>query len=397
MFGKILGSLMLAACCGFAAIAVNAAPVRIVKQVRENPTLRFDGVAGDPVLSEAMESILRACGWFDLTKNNDAVYQLKGMRSGSGVTLSLSIGGAETGRWTIGGGNPRTVAKRAVDAVIEKSFKELKVNGFCNSRIAFCAETSRGVRNIFACDIDGNDIRQITNFRSMCVEPCWFPDGRSIGYSKYNRSGMDVLQTTLAPVRTRRLTGFRGINAGAAISPDGRNLAVILSIDHKVDLYVMPLPNGKLRRLTNSISVEASPCWSPDGREIAFVSDESGQPRIYVVSANGGARRRLPSIGIDAVTPDWSQDGGIVYATRVDGAYTVAVYNMATGENKRVVEEGGAWESPAWAADGRQVVCKRTGAAKSALYVIDTWTGRTRLLVATPHNLSMPVWSPCFR
>ena len=35
------------------------------------------------------------------------------------------------------------------------------------------------------------------------------------------------------------------------------------------------------------------------------------------------------------------------------------------------------------------------GSGKSALYLVDTWTGKTRLLVATPYNLSMPVWSPC--
>ena len=57
----------------------------------------------------------------------------------------------------------------------------------------------------------------------------------------------------------------------------------------------------------------------------------------------------------------------------------------------------GTWESPAWAADNRHVVCKRSDGAKSALYVVDTWTGRARLLLSTPYNLSMPVWSPCAR
>ena len=155
----------------------------------------------------------------------------------------------------------------------------------------------------------------------------------------------------------------------------------------------MPVGGRGLRRLTNGISVEASPCWSPDGSEIAFVSDETGSPRIHIVSADGRNRRVLRAIGADAVTPDWSGDGKIVYATRMNSGYTIAVYDLKTGENKRITEEPGVWESPAWAADNRQVVCKRSDGRRSALYVIDSWTGKTRLLVSTPYNLSMPAWS----
>ena len=107
--------------------------------------------------------------------------------------------------------------------------------------------------------------------------------------------------------------------------------------------------------------------------------------------------RDRPTVGSDAVTPDWSSDGKIVYATRVNGSYTLAVYDLNSGKNERITEMPGTWESPAWAADNRQVVCKRSDGAKSALYVVDTWTGRTRLLLSTPYNLSMPVWSPCQR
>ena len=127
------------------------------------------------------------------------------------------------------------------------------------------------------------------------------------------------------------------------------------------------------------------------------MSDETGAPRIFIASLDGSGRKRLPTIGSDAVTPDWSSDGKIVYATRVNGSYTLAVYDLKSGKNERITEMPGTWESPAWAADNRHVVCKRSDGAKSALYVVDTWTGRARLLLSTPYNLSMPVWSPCAR
>ena len=383
---------ILAAGAPFSA-AVAAEPIVVTKSVRDNPTLRFTGIPGEEALSRELASFLTACGWFDITKDAHANLTLSGRVENGTLILSMEDGGAPTGSWRLRrDADSRALAKNAVDAIIEQTFKELKVRGFCSTRIAFCAETRRGVRNIYACDIDGANTEQITNFNTLCAEPCWFPDGKSIGYSRYKRSGIDVVQTQLHPKRSRVLTNFDGINTGAAISPDGRSLAVILSPDHMVDLYVIPI-GGKPRRLTRSRSVEASPCWSPDGREIAYVSDETGRPRVYIIAADGSNRRRIPSVGVEAVTPDWSTDGKIVYATRVGGQYTLAVFDTRTGKNERVTTAPGSWESPAWAADNRQVVCKRTDGAKSTLCVVDTWTGRTRLLTATPYNLSMPVWS----
>jgi len=393
---KIL-RLAAAALLAFTPVVLPAAPAEpivVTKGIRTNPTLFFSGVPGDEELTRQMRSFLGACGWFDLVNDPKAEYVLAGRREPGRVVMAMSMGGAPAGSWALPSSNPpRRAAQQMTDAIIQQTFKELKVKGFCSTKIAFCAETAKGVKNIYTCDIDGGNIEQITNFTALCVEPCWFPDGRSIGYSKYNRTGIDVLETRLSPKESRVLAAFRGINTGAAISPDGRNLAVILSPDHKVDLYIMPVGGRGLRRLTNGISVEASPCWSPDGSEIAFVSDETGSPRIHIVSADGRNRRVLRAIGADAVTPDWSGDGKIVYATRMNSGYTIAVYDLKTGENKRITEEPGVWESPAWAADNRQVVCKRSDGRRSALYVIDSWTGKTRLLVSTPYNLSMPAWS----
>lgn len=380
---------------GAAVFAASPEPIVITKNVRTNPELYFAGIPGDPEFSKEMTTFLGVCGWFDLSRNPKAEYILTGTLSGNRAIFTLTTGGAPAGSWSVTlSGSRRRLAQQTVDAIIQKNFKELKVKGFCSTKIAFCAQTASGVKNIYTCDIDGGDIQQITNYNALCVEPCWFPDGNSIGYSKYNRAGMDVIQTMLNPKRSRVLTSFRGINSGAAISPDGRNLAVILSPDHKVDLYVMPAGRGGVRRrLTSGISVEASPCWSPDGREIAFVSDETGVPKINIISIDGRNRRVLKALGSDAVTPDWSSDNKIVYATRIQGVYTIAVYDLKTGENTRITDEPGVWESPAWAADNRQVVCKRSDGRRSALYVIDSWTGRVRLLVSTPYNLSMPVWS----
>ena len=394
---KRLALALLLTVTALSVFAAPAARIKIVKRARENPTISFAASGVDPALAREVGNFLSVCGWFDPVRDKGE-YTLALRGEGGGIVAELRVGGAPVGAWRFSqAGTSRDMAKLIVDTLIEKSFRELKVRGFCRSRIAFCAETAPGVRNIYLCDIDGGNVRQLTNYRSLCVEPCWNPNGRSVFYSKYGRAGMDVLETTVGDrVMTRVISGFRGINAGAAVSPDGKKMAVILSPDHLVDLYVLDIGSRRLvSRLTKGLPVEASPCWSPDGRRIAYVSDQSGSPRIWVVNTNGGGRTRLPTVGADAVTPDWSGDDRIVFASRVGGNYTLGVYDFRTGKSTRVTNEPGSWESPAWAADNRQVVCKRTYRGKSGLFVVDTFTGRARELLITSYPLSMPAWSPC--
>ncbi|MGE4563933.1 MAG: hypothetical protein AB7F32_03605 [Victivallaceae bacterium] len=387
-FAAIVLAFSFALATSFSASAADK--LVITGKVRDNPTISFAGIAGNASLSQSVEGFLKACGWFEVVKS-DGQYELSGTVNGSSAAIRLSMGGVPMTSWNFTVGNPRESAKDIVDAILDKLFK---VKNICKTRIAFCADTAPGMKNIFICDIDGNDVKQVTNYQSLCVEPSWFPDGNSIGYTKYGKALTEVVETRLAPtVQSRRLSSLPGLNAGVSISPDGRQMALILSPDHQVDLYVQNVGSTNPRRLTRGKAVEASPCWSPDSRKICFVSDESGRPRLYSINSDGSGRALLPSVGSESVTPDWSDDNQIVYATKVGGAYTVAVLDLKTSENIRATNVPGTWESPAWGPDNRQVVCKRSDGPRSSLFVIDTWTGKVRQLLATRNNLSMPSWS----
>ena len=404
----MLKPIVFAVCCAAALLFPAASSARVI-EIRKgaglNPSIAFPGVPGDAELGRELNRFLSVCGWFDpASGNRQPDYTILAEKEPAAVKIYLIRGGKErVAGWRFPtSGGARETAKSVVDTVIEFVFKQLKVRGFCHSRIAFSAETAPGVRNIFLCDIDGGNVEQLTAYRTLCVEPCWTPSGKSICFSKYGRTGIDVVETTVGkPRRSRILSSFRGINTGAAVSPDGENLAVILSPDHQVDLYVLGLRRRFQRRLTRGIAVEASPCWSPDGRRIAFVSDRSGSPRIYIANADGSGATLMPKVdqGVDAVTPAWSGDDKIAYATRIRGSseYVLAVHNLKTGENRVVTKGGGSWESPEWAADNRQVVCKRTVKGRHSLWIVDTLNGRERELLHTGSRLFDPAWSPCVR
>ena len=57
---------------------------------RANPTIRFQGINGDPALNTQIDSDLRHCGWFDVRKggNETTDYVLSGSDNGNTLTLS---------------------------------------------------------------------------------------------------------------------------------------------------------------------------------------------------------------------------------------------------------------------------------------------------------------------
>lgn len=370
------------------------AQVRVAKSARDkNPRVRFLGVAGNATLNQAVTNDLRNCGWFEMTTEAAADYQIKGTATGGALRLDLLTGAgvplhavqaaaAKDLPWT---------SHRAVDSLLQYLFK---IKGICSSRIAFSAETARGVKEIFVVDYDGRNARAVTRNGHLSVESNWAPGGRRLAYTRYSRSTTDIIEYDLGSAQSRRLVAFPGLNAGAAISPSSSYLALILSKDRKVDLYLKSVNSASMQRLTNDDAADASPCWSPSGDRICFVSGTTGSPRLFVIPARGGAKVRLTTLGTEAVSPAWSSENIITYAAKMGPNYAIAICDLTNKEPARVVTQtAGDWESPSWAPDNRHVVCSRTAAGHSVLMILDTWTGKTRNLFNVRYNLTMPDWS----
>lgn len=377
----------------FGTFLTCSAQVKVVKTAGDkNPTLAFKGVAGNQEFSSLVIKDLKRCGWFDVVSGPTADYVVSGTGNGSAVQINVTGNSSFTFNVPIPLRELRKASAKAVDAMLRKLFG---VSGICSSKIAFCAEVKRGIKEIYVCDYDGGNPTRITKNMNLSVEPDWAPDDNSLIYTMYSKGYTDIVQYDLLSNRCRRVAQFPGLNAGGTISPNGKYLALILSKDGRIDLYVKLLAGKAMRRLTKGDAVEASPCWSPNGGRLCFVSDYSGgRPTLFTIGANGGAMKKLPTLGGEAVSPDWSCGNEIVYAAKMGRNYAVAVLDLnGKKEAKVVVNAAGDWECPSWAPDGRHVVCSRTQSGKSDLYIIDTWLGKTTLLLSGKYNFSMPSWS----
>ena len=250
-----------------------------------------------------------------------------------------------------------------------------------------------GAKELYLADSGAQDVRQLTQDKSIVLKPRWSPDNRFISYTSFLKRYPDVYTIELATGARKRVAAYPGVNSGGAISPDGRSMALVLSLGGNPDLYVKDLASERLTRLTNTPrATEGSPCWSPDGARLAYVSDASGSPQIYLLSRSGGAPERLTSRGSQNVSPDWGANGLIAYQTLSGGKFQIAVMDPAAKQERILTPFDAAYEDPSWAPDGRHLVAARSVNYSSAVYLLDSM-GDKPVALTTSGDWYAPAWS----
>ena len=366
-----------------------------------NPTLVFTSELSGQALSEKILSDLKNCGWFNVLESGNAAYQVLAQGNFGDFTVTVS-NNAGTPLHTFRVTDSRDVdaaAHTAVDTVLNKIFG---IPGICRSKIVFSATADTRSSEIFMCDFDGSNIKQITKNNTLSVEPVWAPDGNSIIYSYHGAGFTDLVQYSLETALSRRLTRYEDISSDGALSPDGSTLAFIHARNNQIDLYTRPTEGGLLKQHTKTKSAEASPRWSSDGTKLAFVSEaQSGQAGLFVIDPFAGSEA-VEISGLDGserVMPSWSADNKLAYCAKVNGHYELRVAKLSADGTSGVMEAIGVagrntfiGEDPSWAPDNRHVTLAMENGA--AIYVIDTWLGAKRRLVSGKGTVGQSNWSP---
>lgn len=366
-----------------------------------NPKLCYKNIEGSTKeVNTKVFNTLWACGWFDLVSGTEnAEYIIDGKMEKGNILLSVKNGGqAEICKVSTRGTSPNAIYA-AIDLILHQLFN---VKGICQSRIAFSAETGRGKREIYMCDIDGSNIRKVTSNGSLNIEVSWHPSGKALLFNQYLTASAPLVEYDMVRNRSRILSGMRGLNSGK-ISHNGKKIALIVTIGNQVDLFVRDYEGGNIIRLTNDRANEASPCWSPDDTKLCFVSDKTGRPKLYIISATGGKAERLKGTsGSECVAPAWNKNNLLAYTAKL-GSYVLKVMDLSPivpmketiESNKQYIAENLSLqgESPSWAPDNRHIVLSANG----KIIVADTRTGKSRILVQGKSSCTGAAWSPLLR
>lgn len=252
--------------------------------------------------------------------------------------------------------------------------------GIASARVVFISAHT-GHKEVYLMDIDGANVRQLTNDSTISLGPSFSYDGRRIVYTSYKNRYPDVWLIDLIESTKKPIATFPGLNANPSFAPDGERIALTLSKDGNAEIYTLLTDGTSPTRLTRTRGTEASPIWSPDGNRIAYVSDDRGSAQIYTMTPMGAERRRIRTNTLYATDPDWSSDGEqIAYTIRVAGQFQIATTHLSSGK-QQILTSGGSHESPSWCPNSRHLLFSKDG----QIFLFDS---RTQKAVHIDNNLS---------
>lgn len=163
--------------------------------------------------------------------------------------------------------------------------------------------TKGGSPDLYVADIDGSNLRQITNTKEDDESsPCW--------------------------------------------SPDGQKICFVSRYGGRAALYTIPAGGGERHRLNIVGALNATePDWSPDGRTIVFTS-QMGSFNICTVPASGGDATILT----EGEDPAWAANSRtVVFTRRAGGRRVLSLLDAPTKRVKDLQQISGSCSQPAWA------------------------------------------------
>jgi len=275
----------------------------------------------------------------------------------------------------------------------EISYKLTGKWGVFNSKIAFVS-TINGKKEIFACDFDGENIKQITYHKSISLSPSWAYDNKWLAYVSYAKGKPDIFIKNLREQRGS-IVNFKGMNISPNWMPGQHKLAAALSFSGDQEIYLLTIKGEIIKRITRSWGIDVSPEFSPDGKQIVFVSKRSGTPQIYRQDLETGSVQRLTFKGNNNTSPAWSPDGkNIAYVGIEDNRIDIFILNIDSGMPVQLTMDAGDNEDPSWSPDGSMLTFTSTReGGVSRTFVMNASGTDQRRLIKLKGKQTQPAWS----
>lgn len=240
------------------------------------------------------------------------------------------------------------------------------------------------VSEVWVCDSDGANAKQITKDNSYCLSPYFLPNSAEQFFYVSEKNGQSkIYRASLSNPKGELMVDLRGNQALPSLSKKGTQMAFITDVAGRPDLFIQNFDEkgkmlGKARQLFSAPrATQATPTFSPDGKQIAFVSDKDGPPRIYVLNVvdSRNTQRQQPKLitkrNRENTSPAWSPDGTkLAYSAKVDGVRQIWIYDFLTDEETPLTTDPQNKENPSWAPDSFHLVYNTEGNDICELYLI---------------------------
>ncbi len=189
---------------------------------------------------------------------------------------------------------------------------------------------SGGITDLYVLDVDGRNLRRLTNDPFGDLQPQWSPDGQTVAFAT-DRSGADTTRLRFSrwsiatvDVTTGTVTvlpGQRGLNTNPQWSPDGKSLAYVSDRSGTANVFLWDADQRDHFRLTNVVGAisaitEYSPSisWARGADRLAFTYFENGDYTIWQVNNPRSLKRSPYRDTVVTVTAQSALDSSVVLA-----------------------------------------------------------------------------------
>lgn len=291
-----------------------------------------------------------------------------------------------------------------------------------------------GNREIYIMTPDGNNVRQLTDFRRLRPEdyahttppnqpmwssdhrllerhvasdsyPAWAPDGRKVAFvSSDGASPPDIVvySINVRTHRTRMLMRTSGDVGRLSWSRDGKFILFDQVNPTGRGCYILDVTRQR-RKAIGPLHCQ-DPALSPDGRKLVFLTPSAERwLQVCTMDADGSNVKLLTNINNHVGPPAWSPDGRYIayevgswgFTGNKYGEYNEGLWVMdSNGSHARQLTQ--ITGAPSWSPDGKRLTFSeiRVWPAETDIYVINAdGTNLAKLPLGKRQGL-LPVWSP---
>jgi TolB protein len=172
------------------------------------------------------------------------------------------------------------------------------------TRLAFTSNR-HGNSEIYVVNIDGTNLRRLTNHPAIDSTPTWSPTGTQIAFTSERSGTPSIYAVGVDGLGLRRISSDYSDRATWSPAPFNE-IAYSARTGPGYDIKVLNIASGETRQITFGEGSNESPAWAPNGRHLAFTSTRSGRTQVFTVDRDGRNVRQITRVG-NNFFPHWSQ------------------------------------------------------------------------------------------
>ena len=261
----------------------------------------------------------------------------------------------------------------------------------------------RGCDQIYSMNIDGSNVKMVSNGEGRTTCSYFFKGGKKILYASTFHGAKecppnpdfskgyvwaiyptyDIYQANADGSDIKPLTTTPGYDAEATISPDGKKIIFTSMRDGDLDLYVMDTNGKNVKRLTNELGYDGGAFFSPDNKQIVYrsfhpktdaeiarykdrLAHDLIEPTVFevwVMNVDGTNKRQVTKLNAASFAPFFTPDGKkIIFCTNYFATdarkrnFDLALINVDGSGIERVTYNESFDGFPMFSPDGKKLV-----------------------------------------